>query len=477
MELKLFKNRKIFILAVIFTGVMLPVFSFAEDLGAQCMAVTESNTGCPNMSSADCKNLLQQCATYYDQQSAQLAQDLSKTVAQKNTLQSAISKLKNKISSLEAQINQSTVMVKDLNIQISDTQDSIDKTSEQIAQAQKQLAVILESVYEKDQTPSLLILLEGSLSDFFSDLTYLDNLNSKISSLLDSNKNLKSYLQGQQEKMSDNVDQLQKTIALQKLQKQQNEQTQAQQKQYLKLTEAQYNQQLKDKQDAEAKSAKIKSMLFQMVGVSRVPTFGQALDVAKAVSVLVPIRPAFLLAIISQESAVGRNVGQCILTDPTTGNGKKVSTGALAMRIMKPTRDIKPFLAITATLGKDPYNTPVSCWIPAYVGGQPYGWGGAMGPAQFIASTWNLLADRLKALLGQTADPWGIKDSFTSAALYLSDLGASAQTYSKESSAASKYYGGSRSYSNSVMARATCIQNFIDNSTMSSECQSLILGG
>ena len=81
------------------------------------------------MSSADCKTLLQKCADYYDQQSAQLAQDLTKTSAQKNTLQNAISKLKNKIQGLEADINQGNIMVKDLNMQISDTQISIDKTT------------------------------------------------------------------------------------------------------------------------------------------------------------------------------------------------------------------------------------------------------------------------------------------------------------------------------------------------------------
>ncbi|MCX6721973.1 MAG: hypothetical protein NTY04_02180 [Candidatus Staskawiczbacteria bacterium] len=461
--------------AVLFLGALfLPVFSFADDLGTQCAAVTASNTGCPNMSSTDCKALLQQCATYYDQQSAQLAKDLSKTSAQKDTLQSAISKLKNKIQSLEADISQGKIMVNDLNIQITDTQTSINKTSEQIKSSQDEISSILQSVYREDQKPSFVILLQGSLFDFFSNLTYLDNLNSQVTNLLDNNKNLEVYLQGQQKKMNDSVDQLQKTIALQSLQKKENEQNQAQQSQYLKLTEAQYKQQQEAKLVADAASAKIKSMLFQMVGVSQVPTFGQALDVAKAVSVLVPIRPAFLLAVISQESAIGKNVGQCMLTDPNTGAGKKVSNGAATIRVMKPGRDTTPFVKITTSLGRDPYKTPVSCWIPAYVWGMPTGWGGAMGPAQFIASTWNLFADRLYKLLGQTADPWGVKDSFTAAALYLSDLGASAQTATSESRAAAKYYGAAGSYNSMVMRRATCIQSFIDNSTMSSDCQSLI---
>ena len=464
-------EKYLLILFLYFTLVSSAGFCYAQatsDLGTQCAALTQSNTGCPNMSSSDCKTLLQQCANYYDQQSAQLAQDLTKTSAQKNTLQNAISKLKNKISGLEDDINQGKIMVNDLNIQISDTQTSIDKTSAQIQDSQNQIAAVLRSVYEEDQKPAFVILLEGNLSDFFGNLAYLDNLNSKLSDLLDTTKNLESYLQGQQVKMGNNVDQLQKTIALQTLQKTQNEKDKQQQSQYLQMTEAQYEQQQKDKLAADQAAAKIKSMLFQVAGVANVPTFGQAITVAEAVANLIPIRPAFLLAIISQESALGKNVGQCLLTNTTTGEGKRISTGAYMPRVFKVSRDLKPFLDITASVGRDPLKSPISCDTF-----------GSMGPAQFLPSTWVLSADRLKSLLGQTADPWAIKDSFLASALYLSDLGASAQTTSAESNAAYHYNGSgnaARIYSRSVMERATCIQTFIDSSTMDSDCQSLILG-
>jgi len=97
-----------------------------------------------------------------------------------------------------------------------------------------------------------------------------------------------------------------------------------------------------------------------------------------------------------------------------------------------------------------------------------------MGPAQFIASTWKLYDARIQTLLNKTPDPWAIKDALTASGLYLADLGATAQTAAKEKSAASKYYGGSSSYANSVYNRATCIQTFIDEGTMSSYCESLI---
>lgn len=465
---------KIKILSVLAFIFLFPFFVSAEDLGETCAKISESPEGCSYMDSVDCKNLLQKCAEYYDQQSAQLAQDLTKTAQQKSTLSGQISKLKNKIQTLETQIKQGNIMVKDLNLQISDTQVSINKTTDKITGSQEQLKNILRAVYEEDKKPSFVVLLEGNLSDFFGNLAYLEGLNSKISSLLESTKNLKIYLEKQQGKMNDNVDQLQKTIALQTSQKSENEKNKKQQDQYLKLTEAQYQQQLADKKSLEQKTAKIRAMLFQMVGVSKAPTFGEALEVAKSSAALVNIRPAFLLAIISQESAIGRNVGQCVLVDEKTGDGKKISTGAKIIRVMKPTRDVQPFKTITTALGRDPFDTPVSCWIPAYVSGQPYGWGGAMGPAQFIPSTWNLFAKRLEEVLGKPADPWAIKDSFTASGMYLADLGAIKQTTSAESSAASRYYGGSSAYARSVLNRASCIQGFIDNGTMTSDCQDLI---
>ena len=470
--------KKIFLFSLIFSFLFvdLPAVATAQagDLATQCATLSESNTGCSNLNNTECRALLEKCANYYDQQSAQISQDITKTTQQKNTLQNQIASFKKKIQNLEFQIKQSNVMVKDLGLQISDTEVSINKTSVKINDSQTQIKNILQSIYEEDQKPSVQILLEGNLSDFFNNLAYLESLNSQVSGLLESTKDLKSYLTGQKDKMDGEVGQLQKTIALQSLQKKENEQNKNEQEQYLKLTEAQYQQQLKDKQEAEKKSVVIKSKLFQTLGVSKIPTFGEALEVAKTAANITGIRPAFLLAIISQESAIGKNVGQCNLVDTTTGAGKRISTGATVIRVMKPIRDVQPFMQITSALGRDPYKTPVSCWIPAYVNGSPSGWGGAMGPAQFIPSTWNLFDERLKALLGTAPDPWGIKDSFTASGLYLADLGASAQTATKESTAASRYYGGSSAYARSVMSRANCIQTFIDSGMMSTNCQNLI---
>jgi membrane-bound lytic murein transglycosylase B len=93
------------------------------------------------------------------------------------------------------------------------------------------------------------------------------------------------------------------------------------------------------------------------------------------------------------------------------------------------------------------------------------GYGGAMGPAQFIPSTWKIFEDRLKEALGRDANPWLAEDAFTASAMYLGDLGAKAGTHSSELRAACSYYGtrgATCSYGRSVMNLKAKIQEDID---------------
>ncbi|MFA5878203.1 MAG: lytic murein transglycosylase [Candidatus Staskawiczbacteria bacterium] len=446
----------------------LPNFVFAEDLATSCSQVVNNNLTCQNMTGTDCRALLEKCAAFYEQESIRIGEDITKTEKEKKTLQNQVATLKKKVQNLEYQINQGTMVIKDLAIQIGDTQSSIVKISLQIEESKDQISSILRSMDQEDQKSQVEILLEGDLSDFFNNLTYLQNLNSKLRELLKSTQDLKSYLEGQKIKMDDEKDQTERTVKLQTQQKKENELNKKEQETLLKLTEAEYQKQLRDKEEAEKKTAAIKAKLFQIIGVSKAPTFGEAIEVAKSAAAIAGIRPALLLAVISQESAIGRNVGQCVLVDAQTGQGKRIKTGALVSKLMKPSRDVSPFLTITKDLGRDPYNTAVSCPLSV-------GYGGAMGPAQFIPSTWRLYADKIRNVTGSASDPWSIRDSFIAAGLYLADLGASAKTATKESNAASRYYGGSSSYASSVMRRAKCIQSFIDTGEMSTTCQNLIL--
>ena len=240
-------------------------------------------------------------------------------------------------------------------------------------------------------------------------------------------------------------------MKIQALQKQESQSVKSQTEKLLVETsgkESQYQQLLADKQK---RATEIRSRIFELIGVPDAPTFGEALDIAELVSAQTGVRSALLLAVLTQESNIGKNVGQCYLKDPKTGNGVVAYSGKTISKVMKPTRDVQPFLQITEELGRDPYNTPVSCPIKS-VGG----YGGAMGPAQFIPSTWNMYRDRLNKLAGRSVDPWNTKDAFLAAAVYLEDAGAGAQTYNAEWRAAMIYFSGGtntryRFYGDSVM--------------------------
>lgn len=451
-------GKKIIILSLLL--LVLPVITLAEDLGITCQQLSDTTNSCQNLSSSDCRALLEKCAAYYDDQSSQIAQDITKTTAQKNTLQNQITSLKKKITGLEYQISQGTLMVRDLNLQIDDTQVSIDNTTKKIEESKSQMVAILRSTYQEDQKSFFQILFEGNLADFFSNVAYLENLNAKVSDLLQSTESLASYLENQKTKMDAEKGSLQKTIQTQTLLKQQNEQNKIQQQGYLKLTEVQYQQQLQNKQVADQKAAGIRSRIFDLLGVSQAPTFGQAYDIAKYVAGLTGVRASFIMAVLTQESNIGKNVGQCYLTNsPQPGDGIKIKTGAYSPKTMSPTRDVPVFLKLIDQinqgkgLARNAMSTPVSCVI--YYNGKPYGYGGAMGPAQFIPSTWVNAGygQKVSDITGKVADPWDIRDAFLANGLYLKALGGQ----SDEFHAAMKYYCGGncstydRFYGNSVV--------------------------
>jgi len=401
------------------------------------------------LSEEEYRKLLEKCQGYYEEKSKQIEQDISKTENEKKTLQNQITILKNKIKNLDYQISQSNLMIKDLKLQIGDTENSIQKNSEKINDLKEKLINILRSIYEEDQRSLVEILLvEPKLSSFFDNLMALEEISSKNQELLKEIKALKSYLEEQKTSLDTEKGDLEKALQIQTLQKQENEGTKKEQDYLLKLTETEYQKYLKEKDETQKRVAEIRKRVFELIGIPEAPNFGEAYEIARYVEGITGVRPAFLLAVLTQESNIGKNVGQCYLKNPKDGSGIIINTGRQISRVMSPIRDVPHFLNITSKLGRDPYQTPVSCPME-------YGWGGAMGPGQFIPSTWVRYEERVRTITGN-ADPWSIKDAFVAAALYLAEYGAAKQTSDAEWKAAMIYFSGTtnskfRFYGDSVI--------------------------
>lgn len=377
------------------------------------------------------------------------------TKEQKQTLQNKINELKSKASKLSLQIQSTNLNLQYLNVRIEDTTASIIKTTDKVNATKENLADSLLSLYQLKQTSLLEILLgSGTISEFFDYSNALNNIQEKILENIEELGELKTTLSKLNQELGNNKEETQKLLAMQLLQKKDLETTKEEQTYLLDVTkgnEVKYQQLLSE---SKQKANEIRSRIYDLLGVKTQVTFGEALDIANWVSSRLNIRPAFLLAVLTQESNLGKNVGTCNRPGDSYEKSWQV--------VMKPdSRDA--FLQITKELGLDPNTTPISCPINdpkrGLIAGQN-SWGGAMGPAQFMPRTWLAYKDKIAQTTGHNPpNPWDIRDSFSAAALYLANWGATKQTRDAEWRAAMIYFSGStnlryRFYGDSVLAIA-----------------------
>jgi peptidoglycan hydrolase CwlO-like protein len=371
--------------------------------------------------------------------------DITKTQKEKKTLQNEISILRNQIRKIDLEITKSNTLIIDLRGQITDTTFSIGKTQEDVEAKKQQLAQLLQRLHQEDQRTIVEIVLTGpTLSDFFNNLAALQSLQDRNKELLDTTIGLSVYLEGQKGDLESEKHDEEHFVEIQILQKQESQNLTSQNQELLEVTRGKESEYQKLLANRQLQAQEIRSRIFELIGVPDAPTFGEAVKIAQAVEQLTNVRAPFLLAVLTQESNIGKNVGRCYLKDERTGNGETIN-GTFVYRVMKPTRDVQPFLKITRELGRDPFTTAVSCPIPS-VGG----YGGAMGPAQFIPSTWIAYKDKIARLKGSPGDPWNINDAFLASAVYLGDLKATRQTFEYEWCAAVSYFSGNCSTRNQI---------------------------
>lgn len=383
---------------------------------------------------------------------AQLQQQLDQLEAQISLQQKILDQAKNQdvslqrdIKILDAQIAQAQLAIKARNLviqqltgSIKDKENKIYGLNTQLNGELDSLGAIMRQKNQLDTTPLAVAALSSqTISDFFSDIDTFDQINAKLQKSFSIITNTKQVTQ--QEK-DDLETQLEEETQLRQVQQLQQAQIQTQQNQKQKILtdtkgqEKAYQSVIAQNQKS---AAQIRAALFQLTGSAAIP-FGKALEYAMAAQKQTGIRPAFLLGIIAEESNLGENVG----------------TGSWTVD-MNPNRDAPIFRAITSSLGFNPDTMPVSKkpW---------YGWGGAMGPAQFIPSTWAVYAgyvkpdyhydaskDRIGKRTGSSPpNPWSPQDAFMAAALYLTDSGADQQSSAAEFKAAMCYLAGCNNTNN-----------------------------
>lgn len=364
--------------------------------------------------------------------------EINRIRSQKRSIQQEINLVNSQIKKTELEIKAVNLQIENLNKKIAQTKKSITLTEEKIQKSKEYLAALVRFYYQiKQRNVVEIFLAEAKLSDYFSRFYYLEKVQENISNEIDNLKELNETLNKQKIKLEEELKVQNNLLTLAKIKYQELQELKEEKNKLLaqaQKLEKEYNKKL---QESERTAAQIRQEIYKLAGGAGPITFGEAYEYAKLVEKYTGIRPAFLLAILHYETKIGQNVGTCHYQDA-----------------MKPSE--RPiFEKIVRELGLDPNKMPVSCkpW---------YGWGGAMGPAQFIPSTWLKYKERIANLTGNNPpSPWNIFDSFVAAGLYLKDLGADARTYQSEWKAAMMYFAGSnwnnpslRFYGDDVMSIA-----------------------
>jgi len=350
-----------------------------------------------------------------------------------------------KINQAKLNIKQKQIEIQSLGGDITQRVKTINELSGEIEKDKESLSELLRATSRLDKvTMPEVILNVDNLSDFFIDLDSFsfiqNNIHESFGQMRNTQVEKTKEKVGLERRQSAEIDAKriieQETAKIQAAEKEQ--------KRLLSISkseEAGYRDIIKAR---EAERVAISNALFRLRDSSTNITFGEAVNMAVSISQQTGVRPAFALAILKQETNIGQNVGTC--NRPGDPVSKQYD------QIMHPTRDIPPYLRIVAELGLDPRATPLSCALS-------YGYGGAMGPAQFIPSTWEPYKARIGAVTGNNPpSPWRPLDAFTASQLLLRDLGAAGGGYTAERTAALRYYAGGNwadprnaFYGNSVM--------------------------
>ncbi len=372
---------------------------------------------------------------------------------QGKSLKGEINILNGKIAKLNLQIQAINLTLSQLNRNIADTQSQIVADESDITVKKASLGKLLQKLYANGKAPLIEIFLQNPrFSDFFTDLNNITILQSNLRVAVEKITDLRDQLQEKQQQLRLAKSDAESVQAYQAAQKNQVASVKDQKNQLLSVTKGQESKYQTLLAQTKETAAQIRSRIFQLLGGGQL-SFEDAYQYAKLAGSATGVEPSFILAVLDRESALGQNVGQCSYKTAMSPSNQAL------------------FLQIALELSLNPDLMTVSC--PNRDGA----YGGAMGPAQFIPSTWNLYKDRVGQVTGhKPSSPWNNADAFVATALYLRDgmqgcVAIYTTAASQQRCTAAKYYAGSRwrsylwTYGEAVVSQAKSFQDDINTIT------------
>ncbi|MEN9920578.1 MAG: hypothetical protein RL538_471 [Candidatus Parcubacteria bacterium] len=365
---------------------------------------------------------------------------------ERQSLERDLSIIEGEVKQIQLGIKARGVAIEQLSDQIGEKEVVLQILDEKSRRQQDSLAdLVRKSAIMDDYSLVEVMLSKKNLSEFFSDLAMYHNIKDSLSESLSILHNIKSDTTDQKGELEGKQETEAEMKRIQELEHERAKVKENQKEEILTVTrgeEREYRALLESQQRT---AAQLRNALFQLLGGGGAIAFPEAIRLAKYASQVTGVPAETILAILEQETNIGQNLGSCLFTDQSSNRP-----------VMHPTRDEPIFKVLANTLGFDAYSRTVSC--PIYQGGERVGWGGAMGPSQFIPSTWAMYggfvqsggtwvyssgSDRIRAINGGSgpSNPFNNQDAFIATALLMRDNGADGSN-SGDRLAALRYYAG-----------------------------------
>jgi peptidoglycan hydrolase CwlO-like protein len=336
------------------------------------------------------ENLRSQISKYQDE--IDRKSQLEKTLAEK------IEVLEADIKKIELQIQETNLVISGLDGEIYSKQTEIDEMEKKIVAKQEMLKKFLQELYERGGVSSTeLVLGNKNFSDYFFQTESIESFEDQTKDIFDQLISLQDGLKREKEILVDK-----------KTEKEDYRYIQMDQERSLgrerEMKDLLATQTRSEKEVLQVETEKLQAELNAIQSLGEPIAIGEAVKAAKEASKLTNVAPEFLLGVLRVESGLGTNVG-----------GGRYRTD------MNPSQ-WETFKKICKEIGIDPDKTPVSrraCYNKDSKDGCG-GWGGAMGPAQFMPSTWIGYKSKVEKTTGDSpANPWDIKDSLVAMGLKL----------------------------------------------------------
>jgi hypothetical protein len=386
---------------------------------------------------------------------------------ERQSLERDLSIIEGEVKQIQLGIQARSLAIEQLSDQIGEKGVVLSILEERMAKQEDSLAdLVRKSALMDDYSLVDVMLSKRNFSDFFSEVATYQNLKESLGESLEILHNIKGDTADQKGQLEGKQETEAEMKRIQELEHERAKVKEGRKEEILTVTkgeEREYQALLNTQQQT---AAQLRNALFQLLGGGGAIPFPEAVRLAKYASGVTGVPAATILAILEQETNIGANLGSCLFTDQSSSKP-----------VMHPTRDEPVFLALSGVLGFDPFTRKVSC--PIYQSGERVGWGGAMGPSQFIPSTWAMYGglvstgngwvyseanDAIRKINGSgaPANPFNNQDAFIATALLMRDNGADG-TNSGDRLAALRYYSGwggasnpaNAFYGDQVMTRKT----------------------